>query len=362
MIITELNLADFRNYKRQRVEFSPFVNIVMGENAQGKSNLLEALYLSAVGRSPRTARDKEMIRLTCDVAKVKVTAKKKLGVESVEIILDKAANKRIAVNRLPITRMGELMGVIVAVYFSPDEMRIIKDAPSDRRRFMDIALCQISRSYFYLLSRYNRIVSQRNKLLKSGKATEDTILPWDAQIADAGTLIIKTRRGFVENLSKYAATEHSFLTDNSEVLTLNYESVEGGDKNEVQENYLHQLLRDRDRDLKLGVTHTGPHKDDMGVFIGGVDARKFASQGQQRTAALSIKLAETALSAKLQGEQPVLLLDDVLGELDKNRQKALLKRIGSLQSVITCTHLEDDICCALGECKLIRIRSGAVII
>lgn len=358
MYATYLSLINFRNYKRQDVLFCPFVNIVIGQNAQGKTNLLESLYLCGVGKSPRTSKDKEMIMFGADAAQVKVTIQKKYGKDEVRIILDKNTNKKIAIRGMPITKIGELMGVVGVVFFSPDEMSIVKAAPADRRRFMDIALSQISKNYFYLLSRYNRIVAQRNKLLKSQFISEDALIPWDMQLCETAALIIKTRRGFIDQLSNFAAKEHAFLTENREELKLNYESVPGNTKEEIKENLLKEITLNRERDLRLGVTSVGPHKDDFGIFINQIDVRKFGSQGQQRTAALSLKLAEASLSNQEKGEPPILLLDDVMGELDPNRQRMLLKRINGLQSIITCTHLSSDLIDVLGEHKIIKIQNG----
>ncbi|MCL2556820.1 MAG: DNA replication/repair protein RecF [Firmicutes bacterium] len=359
MQITNITIIDFRNYKRQSITLCPFVNLITGQNAQGKTNLLEALYLSAIGKSARTTKDKELIRWEQEKAKIVVEAKKSYGLDKLEIILDKSANKRIAVNGLPISKMGELMGIIRVVFFSPDEMKIIKESPSDRRRFMDIALCQMSRGYFYLLQRYNKIVSQRNKLIKSGQANEDSLYVWDMQLVDAGASIIKTRKGFIAALSEAAKNEHASLTEN-EILSLEYESIDGIELDEIKDSFNAELKKSRERDLRLGYTNVGPHKDDFAIFIDGVDARKFASQGQQRTAALSLKLAEMALSID-RGESPILLLDDVMGELDLTRQHKLLTRIKGMQAVITCTHLDSGVISALGEHKKFIVENGNIL-
>jgi len=358
MQITNITITDFRNYKRQSITLCPFVNLITGQNAQGKTNLLEALYLSSIGKSARTTKDKELIRWEQDKAKIVVEAKKSYGVDKLEIVLDKAANKKISINGLPISKMGELMGIIRVVFFSPDEMKIVKESPSDRRRFMDIALCQMSRGYFYLLQRYNKIVSQRNKLIKSGQGNEDNLYVWDMQLIEAGANIIKTRKGFIRALSKAGELEHGMLTE-GEVLSLDYESIEGTEVDQIKHNFKEELKKSRERDLRLGYTNVGPHKDDFGIFIDGVDARRFASQGQQRTAALSLKLAEVALSID-RGESPVLLLDDVMGELDLSRQHKLLTRIKGMQAVISCTHLDAGVVDALGEHKKFVVEDGRI--
>ncbi len=245
MYVTELTVVDYRNYTKQVVHFSDKINFVEGRNAQGKTNLLEAVYLCSVGKSARTPRDRELICHDKDRAYIKLTVKKSYGEDRVEIALDKATGKRIAINGMPISRIGELMGVVSTVFFSPDEMRIVKEAPADRRRFMDIALCQMSRTYFYLLTRYNKVLMQRNKLLKSGSVTDDALDVWDMQLAETGSKIIKTRRGFVENLNEITRESHEFLTDGKETLNLGYESIDGENAEEIRYNFSKKLLCDR---------------------------------------------------------------------------------------------------------------------
>lgn len=360
MFVTKLSIKNYRNYALANAQFSPHVNIFIGDNAQGKTNLLEAIYLASVGRSARTPRDKELIQWEKDKATVKIEVLRNVGSDTVEIVVDKAANKRIAINGMPIARMGELMGVIATVLFSPDEMRIVKESPSDRRRFIDIALCQISRAYFYLLGRYNKIVSQRNKLLKSGKATADSLAVWNEQLSSSGSKIIKTRRGYIERLNKFAAENHSYLTADKEKLNLSYEGIEGEDLDCIKANFDMALIKSNERDLYLGYTHVGPHKDDFSIKIDGIDVRNFGSQGQQRTASLSLKLAELDLMKAETGEYPILLLDDVLSELDKNRQKQLLNKISEFQTIITCTHMDDDLRGLLKDFKEFKVTSGKI--
>lgn len=265
MYVSELTVIDYRNYTKQTVHFGDKINFLVGSNAQGKTNLLEAVCLCSVGRSPRTPRDKELISHDKAKASVKLTVTKSFGDEKVEIVLDRDMPKRVAVNGMPISRMGELMGVVSTVFFSPDEMRIVKESPADRRRFMDIALCQMSRTYFYLLSRYNKTLMQRNRLLKSGTATDDALDVWDMQLVDCGAKIIKTRRGFVKKLSSVTGECHAFLTGGAELLSLGYESVIGDTVEEISENFSKALIADRGRDRLRGYTHSGPHKDDIAL-------------------------------------------------------------------------------------------------
>lgn len=355
MNVTRIELRDFRNYEAQVCEPCRGVNIITGDNAQGKTNLLEALYLCGVGKSPRTPRNRELIRMGCSRGYIRVETEKSYGKERIEIVLDKTQNKRIAINGLPVTRIGQLMGVLQTVFFSPDELKLVKDGPAERRRFMDIALSQISRSYFYLLSRYNDILSQRNSLLKSGRATSDALEVWDVQLADCGAAIIHTRRGFIERLKSVAAEEHSFLTDGKEELKLEYESLDGESVAEIKAVFASELARSRERDCSLGYTGAGAHKDDLCITLNGIDARKFGSQGQQRTAALSLKLAEIEFSRTEKGETPILLLDDVMGELDRTRRERLLERIRGAQAFITCTDAE-----RVGGDRTFRISGGVI--
>ena len=254
MYITRVTLNNYRNYGSLGLELSPGLNVFTGENAQGKTNLLEAVYFTGVGRSMRTPRDKELIRWGDDMARIRADAAGRYGKSRVEIVLDKRENKRVAINGVPVKKLGELMGVIMVVLFSPDEIAIIKEAPGERRRFIDIAISQISRTYFYLLTRYNRILSQRNRLLKAGGGA-DTQDVWDLQLADVGAKIIKTRKGFIARLNGLADKNHEYLTAGRERLTLRYESIEGENEQEIRENFLAELKRTRERDVIQGFTH-----------------------------------------------------------------------------------------------------------
>ena len=359
MNITRLELNYFRNYLSQKVEFCPGVNVFSGDNAQGKTNLLEAVYFSSLGKSMRTPRDKELIAWNHARGRIKAEVNKRIGTKTVEIVLDNSANKRVAINGMPITRIGELMGVITTVLFSPDEIAIINDTPQKRRRFIDIALCQLSKSYFYCLSDYNKILAQRNKLLKKN-APLSAIEAWDLQLIKKCALIVRNRREFVRRLEKFAIGNHSFLSDGKETISLFYEGSEGESVDEIEKNFADKLLENREIDYRHGYTHAGAQTDDLAVMLDGMDVRKFGSQGQQRCAALSLKLAEMDLYREEQGEYPVLLLDDVFSELDKTRSKRLAKAISGYQTIITCTHLSEEIEESLGQYKEFSVSGGIV--
>lgn len=336
MIVSRLHVIDHRNAAERDIRLVPGRNAFVGANARGKTNLLEAVYFSGVGKSFRTPRDRELIKNDAARAFIEVTAQKESGSETVFIVLDRTVNKSVAINGVAISRMSELMGVVPVVLFCPDGLRIIKDAPADRRRFMDISLCQISKAYFAALSQYGKVLANRNKLLKSGGAGERTLAPWDELLADIGAKIIKTRRGFIDRLSPVAADRHAFLSDRSEQLRLEYEG-EDGDPEEIKSKLLERFAADREIDTRLKYTHAGPHKDDIKISVNGLDLRSFGSQGQQRTAALAMKLGELAILTDVLGTSPVLLLDDVMSELDEKRRKKLLSALDGFQSIITAT-------------------------
>lgn len=341
MIVESLQVKDYRNAAARTVKLMKARNAFVGANARGKTNLLEAVYFAGVGRSFRTPRDRELIKNDCDRAFITVTAKRDGVTEKVEIVIDRAVNKRVAINGLPITRMSELMGVCPVVLFCPDGLKIVKDAPADRRRFMDISLCQVSKAYFSALSQYDKILQSRNKLLKSGGANDNTLAPWDELLADVGAKIVKSRRGYIKKLSPIAAERHAFLSGGKETLSLDYEGASGETVEEVKASLLKKFIADRESDYRLKYTHSGPHKDDIKISVDGVDLRAYGSQGQQRTAALSMKLAETELLSASLGTYPILLLDDVFSELDAVRRNRLLSALDGFQSIITATDTTD---------------------
>lgn len=357
MRIEKLTIADYRNYAFAEISPCEGVNLFIGDNAQGKTNLLESIYLASVGRSARTPRWQELIKWGKEEALVRVRVRKDVGADEITLRLGK--EKRIQINGLPITRIGELMGVLKTVLFSPDELKIVKEGPGERRRFMDIALCQLSKAYFYALSRYNKILAQRNKLLKSNNPTDEAVEVWDMQLVREGARVVKTRRGFVERLLPLAADIHADLTG-GEKLELSYEGVTGNSVDEIAADFAAALAKSRARDRQFAVTHVGPQRDDLAIAADGVDLRSYGSQGQQRSAALSLKLAEMELLKQESGEYPVLLLDDVLSELDEKRQSKLLERICAYQTVLTGTGITDEVRARLGNPTEYRVEKGNV--
>ncbi len=356
MIIERIKLNDYRNYASAEVFPGRGVNLFTGDNAQGKTNLLESVRLASVGRSARTTRWQELVRRGAKAASVSVRVRSDAGADEVTVRLSDA--KTVLVNGYPVSRMGELMGVVKTVLFTPDELRIVKEGPGERRRFADIALCQLSRGYFYTLTRFNRVLAQRNRLLK-GSPTDEELSVWDMQLAREGARITYTRRQFAARIAGFAAAVHADISG-GEKLETGYEGAEGDSIAEIESGLLDALAQSRERDRRFSVTHVGPQRDDISIRSDGMDLRAYGSQGQQRSAALSLKLAEMELMKSEGGEYPILLLDDVLSELDEKRQSKLIERIKAYQTIITCTHLTDDVREKIGEITEFRVRAGTV--
>lgn len=342
MIVKSVNLENFRNYENLSIDFDSGTNILYGDNAQGKTNILEALYLCSTAKSHRGSRDKEIIRFNCDEAHIKLVVSKKDVPHRIDIHLKKSKSKGIAIDGIPIKKASELFGIINVIFFSPEDLCIIKSGPSERRRFIDMELCQIDKFYVHNLVNYNKIINQRNRLLKDlsvnfDKSLYETLDIWDIQLADFGNKIIKRRENFIIQINDIIKEIHNNLSGGREKINLIYEP------NTSADYILNRLSESREKDIKLKTTNVGPHRDDLGFYIGDMDIRKYGSQGQQRTAALSLKLSEIELVKNIIKDKPILLLDDVMSELDSNRQNQLLESIENIQTIVTCTGLDEFI-------------------
>ena len=339
--------------------FDDGLNVLFGKNAQGKTNCAEAVFYLCTGASLRIRHDKQLIRIGAESARIVAEAENRYG--KVLIEADIYENKReIRVNGTKISKNADLMGHINSVFFSPGELRLIQDGPDERRRFMNISISQTSPAYYTALLRYNKILDQRNVLLKN-KDVElilDTLPVWDEQLCKYAAIIVKKRAEFLDKLAPFAKEYHAFLTDGAEELVIKPDRRYEGDEAEIAKTLMQRLENNYEKDLRLGFTTVGPHRDDLDVEINGVDAKAYASQGQTRTAALALKLAEVRIFEALAGEYPILILDDVMSELDLPRRKKLLKCIADLQTVLTCTHAERVLYGA--ECKKIRIENGRI--
>ena len=335
MIIKSLKLKNYRNYDLLDLNFDPKTNILYGDNAQGKTNILEALYLSGTTKSHRGTKDRDILRFGCDESHLETVVEKKGSCFQIDMHLKKNSPKGIAIDKIPIRKASELFGIVHFVFFSPEDLNIIKEGPAGRRRFIDLELSQLDRIYLNNLSNYNRVINQRNSLLKEIYDKDnlmDTLDIWDMQLVEYGTKVLERRKEFIEQVNEIISDIHYKLTGGKERISLIYEESTGNIPLEKA------LARNRDRDIRMKSTSAGPHRDDV-CFVTdeGLDIRKFGSQGQQRTAALSLKLSEIELVKQVIHDTPILLLDDVLSELDKHRQNYLLDSIHDIQTIITCT-------------------------
>lgn len=340
MIVESIRLEHFRNYQTLELNFDPGTNIFYGDNAQGKTNILESVYLCGTTKSHKGSKDRELIQFDAEESHIRMKLKKEGVPVKIDMHLRKNRTKGIAVNGVPIRKASELLGIANFVFFSPEDLNIIKNGPSERRRFLDMELCQLSKVYLNDLSSYNKVVNQRNKLLKEISFRPDyldMLDVWDLQMVQYGKKIIEERRIFVQRLNEIIYEIHQKLTGKKETLMVSYE------ENISSEELEKALRKNRDRDIRMKMSLTGPHRDDICFKIKNIDIRKFGSQGQQRTAALSLKLSEIELVKQETNDTPILLLDDVLSELDSSRQRYLLDSIKNIQTLITCTGLDDFI-------------------
>ncbi len=357
MIIKSLELANFRNYESLTIDFSEGTNILYGDNAQGKTNILESIYISSTTKSHKGSKDKDIINFNEEEAHIRTYILKDDDETKVDMHLRGNKSKGIAINNQRIKKAADLLGLLNVVFFSPEDLSIIKNGPSERRRFADMELCQLDNFYLYNLNNYNKIVLQRNKLLKDmfmNPGLKETLTIWDSQLVSYGSKIIERRYSFTEQLNEIIGDIHRKLSGDKENLEIRYEP-------DTQIDDIEQKLKvNQEKDIKLKQTSVGPHRDDFSFFINGIDIRKFGSQGQQRTAALSLKLSEIELVKKITKDTPVLLLDDVLSELDSNRQNYLLNSIGDIQTVITCTGLDEFVNNRFEINKIFKVTNGTV--
>ena len=344
MIVTSIKLNQFRNYEALALQPHERLTALVGQNAQGKTNIVEAVYLLATGRSHRTSRDGELIQWGKEGAYLRIDVRRSIE-HRLEMRIVRGGRKQIKKDGAPLRRMGELMGCLNVVMFSPEDLRLVKDGPGERRRFMDVLLCQIRPAYFYALSNYQRALSQRNALLKEvgfKKQGEEVLEVWEEQLARSGALICLHRAQLMELLLPLAQEMHGRVSGGREELSVQYEpNVSASTLEDCVEALLEALRRERPDDLRRGLTGKGPHRDDISLRLNGCDLRAFGSQGQQRTAALALKLAELQAMERDTGHSPVLLLDDVMSELDETRQSLLLRSIEKYQTILTCTQLPE---------------------
>jgi len=346
LIIEGIKLINFRNYNNLSVLFNPNINIMVGRNAQGKTNLLEAIYICSTGRSFRTSRDKEIIKFEKQEAYIGANLKVGELEKFTEIKFDKEKSKRIKVNKIELKSYKELNTGLKVVVFSPEDLKLVKDGPSNRRNYLDSSISQLKPLYYYNLNRYYKILIQRNNLLKSIKfksSLPDLIEVFDIQMAKLGSLIILERESYINRLLIEAKINHNIITKNTETLDIDYlRSIENGKSLiEIEKQFLEILKLSRKKDIELGTTTKGPHRDDFSILINGKDSKIYASQGQQRSIVLTLKLSEVEIIKRETGYNPILLLDDVYSELDEERRIHLTKLFSKMQTFITLTDAVD---------------------
>ncbi|MDD7268134.1 MAG: DNA replication/repair protein RecF [Lachnospiraceae bacterium] len=355
MYITNIELQDFRNYEKLSLTPDRQVNIFHGNNAQGKTNLLEAMYICGTTKSHRGSKDKEMIAFEKEESHIRIHVQKEHMPYRIDIHLKKTGKKVISVNQVPIKKYSELFGIVNFVFFSPEDLAMIKNGPQVRRQFMDMELSQIQRLYLSYLACYQKILQDRNRVLKEQPRDMNLLLDvLDEQLVKYGSYIIEKRTEFISELKNIGQNIHNTLSGGLEKLDLCYE------QNVTVEDFLTALQQNREKDKLLKNTSVGPHKDDVVFVINGNNVRKYGSQGQQRTVALTLKLSEIRLMKEKTGENPILLLDDVLSELDQHRQQFLLTSIGQTQTFITCTGMEEFIRQIMCEYRIFEVNTGTV--
>ena len=396
MKINSLILENFRNYANLEVDFDESRNILVGENAQGKTNLVEAIYMTAFAKSFRTNNASDMIRFGEKTGRISVYVESEEIEKNINITLRSDGKKMIQKDGKAVKRTADLLNTVVVIVFTPDDLRIIKDSPEKRRAFINRELSQMRPRYYEQLRRYNEALKEKNALLKgffnvkkktftradnltlndansgasfegtnpydnSKRYNEDLLDIYDRQLADAGYELIRYRTEFTEMLSEEAAEIMRNISDGREELEIRYKTAcDFVTATEGRDILFSQIKHNRDRDIYNGSASLGPHRDDLEFYINGNDARKFGSQGQQRTVALSLKLAEIRIARQMLGEAPVLLLDDVLSELDPGRQRFLISEIDDVQLFITSAELADEVRSALRGGTLFRIENGNV--
>lgn len=357
MVIKKLTLDNFRNYEHECFTFTEGLNVLTGKNAQGKTNCAEAVFYLCTGASLRIRHDKQLIKRGAEYARISAETESRFGNVSLEAVVYE--NKRELFLNGNKIRPVDFLGNMNSVFFSPGELRLIQDGPDERRRFLNLSISQTSREYRVALTRFQRVLDQRNNFLKGHEGGFDMLDVWDEQLATYAARVVKKRREFLAELSPLACAAHAYLTDGEEELSLGMDGSYPEDEEGVRAKLEREIAASRERDLRLGFTTVGPHRDDIRVNINGQDARGYSSQGQARTAALAMKLAETEIFRMKTGEAPILILDDVMSELDLLRRKRLLDRVKDLQCILTCTHAERVLYGT--ESNRIRIHAGKVI-
>lgn len=357
MFVKKLELSGFRNYKSEEFEFLPATNILYGNNAQGKTNALEALYLFSIGKSFRTQQDRELINFDESYTRLCVEFDDAVRTNEIEIVIRRDRKKQIKINEIPISKMGDLIGKFCVILFSPDELNLTKGSPNARRKFLDIALSQMRPKYYHILRRYNKVLEQRNNLIKKLRITPDntakeTLFVWNEKLAEYGMAIIEYRKNFVDKLYRFSKEIHQEIS--GEKFEIKYKTAF-----ETKDEFKEKLDNSIDKEIEQGFTLYGPHRDDFDIYTDGKDLKTYGSQGQHRSAVLALKLAQADMVYEDMGEYPVLLLDDIMSELDSERRAYLVGKIKNKQVIITCTDADET--GITDGANLIHIDNGRVV-
>ncbi|WP_123042655.1 DNA replication/repair protein RecF [Cohnella candidum] len=370
MQLKSIELHGYRNYDSLQLSIGSGVNIFIGPNAQGKTNLLEAIHVLALTKSHRTSKDRELIGWNASQARIRAELERRYGNVTLELQIS-AQGKKAKLNGLEQRKLSGFVGSLNVVLFAPEDLDIVKGAPGVRRRFMDMEIGQVHPGYLYDLQQYQKVLQQRNNYLKatdSSKASPELLEVWNEQLASYGVKMMQKRKNFIHHLQKWAEKIHEGITAGSEHLEVVYKpsfaaeaAGESQDDSSLFQQFMIKLTQGREQEFRRGMTMTGPHRDDLTFTINGKDVQSFGSQGQQRTAALSLKLAELELMREEIGEYPILLLDDVLSELDQTRQTQLIETFQSrVQTFITTTGLESVNMSRLRDAAVFHVRNGAL--
>ena len=364
MILKTLELKDFRNYEKEDIVFHKKINILTGKNAQGKTNLIEAINLLSLGKSFRTRKEQELVRFEAEACRVRGVFEKNDRPHTTEIKLHSgpAGKKEYFVNGLETNTVSDLLGGVYTIVFSPEDLKIVKGNPEIRRMFLDREIILLKPLYYHKLKKYKHILKNRNALLKSERVSIEMLDIFDLQLSEAAAEVMIERRSWLRSLSEAAKETCHGITGGKETLCIEYKPCLSQIGDEYEKGAIYEALsQGRERDLLVRSTESGPHRDDFAVFIGGLDLRVYGSQGQQRTAALSLRLAERELIKKESGEDAILLLDDVMSELDSERQEKLLESFGENQIFITAAGPFREEALRLGAAKVVRIEGGKVL-
>lgn len=370
MLLRYLTIQEFRNYVTLKQEFSPSLNLITGGNAQGKTGLLEAIYLLATSKSMRGSRDIDLIRWDSPAAVVtgEVLREKNSDVD-IEVGLSRAAKKALVVNTVRATRAMDFVGQLKAVSFSASDLEVVRGEPSRRRRFLDLEISQLSPSYCHSLACYRRVVEGRSRLLKmardrrAAELADSPLGAWTDQLVNYGSRLLERRKQFLNNLQGFAETVHSLMTDDTERLTISYQPCFRlpDELESIQQAFRVALGEVRMEEARRQVCLVGPHRDDITFLVNGRDVRVYGSQGQQRTVALSLKLAEVQLMRDLAGESPVCLLDDVFSELDAKRRSHVMEAtLGTCQTFLATTDLDLVHPDAVGRSLVLEVTAGTL--